>query len=191
MASKIGIINSALSQLGEAAITALTDNSRSARLADRTYDDLRQDVLRDHPWNFAMKRLSIASSATAPVWEFARQFPLPSDCLRLVEVYNPSLYEYRVEYSAAGTVVVSDIESPLKIKYTIDIEDANRMDGKFRQAFAVYCAANWAEALTGTSAKVAQLMQVYSLLTKGAKAVDGQEDSPRNTSSDAWIEARY
>ncbi|GAG86082.1 unnamed protein product [marine sediment metagenome] len=190
MASKIGIINSALSQLGEASITALTDVSRAARLAERTYDDLRQDTLRDHPWNFAMKRLSIAASTTAPVWEFAYAYPIPADCLRIVEVCNPSKLKYRVEYANAGTIIATDIAAPLKIKYTTDIEDANAMDSKFREALAARCAMNWAEPLTGTSAKVAQIAQIYTLLVKGAKAVDGQEDSPEIVTSDDWIDAR-
>ncbi len=190
MASKIGIINSALSQLGEAPINDVTDNSRAGRLAERTYDDLRQGLLRDHPWNFAMTRLSIAASSTAPVWEFERAFPLPSDCLRVVEVYNPSLLKYRIENTSAGTVIVTDLSSPLKIKYTADLEDANRMDPKFREALAARLAMDWAEEITGTAAKVAQIAQIYDLLVKAAKGIDGQEDSPEIVTSNDWIDAR-
>jgi hypothetical protein len=191
MSSSTDIINAALSQLGEASITALTDNTRQARLAERTYDNIRQAMLRDHPWNFAMKRLSIAASSVAPVWEYAFAYPLPSDCLRLVEIDNPSKLIYKVELAASGTIVATDLASPLKIKYTSDVEDANKMDAKFREALAGRLASEWAEVLTANSAKVTQSVNLYSLLLKGAKSVDGQEDIPEIVTSDEWINARY
>ena len=61
MASDIGIINGALSKLGEVPILAVTDNTEPGRLANRTYNDIRDALLREFPWNFAIKRASLAA----------------------------------------------------------------------------------------------------------------------------------
>ena len=191
MASKLKIINAALvGHLGAARILSVTENSVEGRLVEDEYDDLRRAVLRDHQWNFASTRVSLAAITNAPVWEFDHAYLLPSDLLRLVDVDNPLELVYKVERMAEGKVIVTDIDAPLKIKYTADIEDANAMEPKFREALSARLAMAWAEPLTGVSSKTAELAKIYAAFLKSAKSVDGQEDSPKQTESDAWIDAR-
>ena len=51
MASVVQMCNSALNQLGAASITALTDNTKNARLCSERYPTVRDAVFRSHPWN--------------------------------------------------------------------------------------------------------------------------------------------
>ena len=60
MASVVQICNSALNQLGAASITALTDNSKNARLCNERYAVVRDAVFRNHPWNCLIKRQQLA-----------------------------------------------------------------------------------------------------------------------------------
>lgn len=60
MASDVDIVNNALSKLGQSPITALTDDVERARLANRIFTTIRDAVLRDYDWNFALKRASIS-----------------------------------------------------------------------------------------------------------------------------------
>ena len=60
MASVVGICNRALEKLGGGYIAALTEASKEARALNRAYDYVRDAVLRAHPWNFAIKRASLA-----------------------------------------------------------------------------------------------------------------------------------
>lgn len=55
-ASDVEICNSALSKLGAEEITALTDNTRRAKLCNRQYDKIRKKLLRSYFWGFARKR---------------------------------------------------------------------------------------------------------------------------------------
>lgn len=55
-------------------------------LLSRWYDLKRQALLRSHTWNFAKDRAVLASSSTTPDFGFTKEFPVPSDFLRLCSV---------------------------------------------------------------------------------------------------------
>ena len=54
MPSVVDICNEAMDLLGAATITALTENSKEARLCNRRFPTVRDQVLRAHPWNTAI-----------------------------------------------------------------------------------------------------------------------------------------
>jgi hypothetical protein len=192
MASNVSsIVNMALAHLGEAAILSLNDDSRQARLALRDFEEIRDDLLRDHIWNWAKKRTTLAASSTDPDWEYDNAFVVPSDFLRLVDVYNLDEEDYRIECVDDVTVIVTDIEAPLKISYIAKITDPNRMDVKFRNALAAECAMRWAEPLTANPQLRKDLASLAAKSLRDAKGVDGQEDAPTVTDPDTWINARY
>ena len=83
MASVIDICNSALNLLGASTISALTDDSKNARLCNQRYEPIRNRVFRSHAWNCLTKRVQLAKDTDAPVIEYANQYALPSDCLSL------------------------------------------------------------------------------------------------------------
>ena len=74
MASVVQICNSALNQLGAASITALTDNSKNARLCNARYETIRDAVYRSHPWNCLIKRQQLAQDTATPAYGFKFQF---------------------------------------------------------------------------------------------------------------------
>jgi hypothetical protein len=59
----VEICNLALAHLGEAPITALEDDTNSGRACTRIYALARQELLRSHRWNFACKRVTLATGA--------------------------------------------------------------------------------------------------------------------------------
>lgn len=191
MASETSIINQALVKLGVATISDRTDDAPQARVANRTFDELRDDMLRDHPWNWAIKRVSITSSTTDPAWGFDNAYTLPSDYMRLLELYNPSRYDYRIESTSDGKVIVTDLGSPIKIRYVAHVTSVDQWDVKFREALSARCAAEWAEALTENETLAAKLQKEYVVKLRDAKAVDGQEDSISEIEVYPWISSRY
>ena len=56
MPAETDIVNVALRKIGATAITALDDGSTNANIAQDLYDEIRDSLLRSHPWNFATKR---------------------------------------------------------------------------------------------------------------------------------------
>src|SRR5690606_7797987 len=82
----VSICNMALGELGINAITSLDQATADARLCNRFYEQTRDEVLRAHPWNFAIKRVNLSAISTAPVFGWLYQYQLPSDYLRLIQL---------------------------------------------------------------------------------------------------------
>ena len=96
MASVVEICNNALNQLGASTILSLTEDSKNARLCNARYESIRNAVFRSHTWNCLMARQEIAADTATPVWGWANQFTLPSDCLRVITISDYD-YDYKVE----------------------------------------------------------------------------------------------
>lgn len=191
MASNVSIVNFALDRLGASPITDFGDGTPEANLATRHFAEIRDQLLREHVWNFALRRKSLAASAVAPLWGYARQFTIPADFLRLVEVQDGDVYDVKVESHATdGRVFVTDLPAPLMIAYIAQIEDANAMDPSFRRALSLRVALEWATKLTGTTAIVEQVAKEYDMAVREARTADGQEDTPSEFRVDTWIRAR-
>ena len=193
MASVVSICNSALNQLGAASITALTDNSKNARLCNERYGTVRDAVFRSHPWNCLIKRQQLAQDTATPAYGFSFQFTLPSDCLRLL-----NLDAYNSDHKVEGRKVLCN-ESALKIIYCSQITDPNEMDILLRETISAALAADIAYAITA-NLQVGKLMQEkyeYKLsLAKHADASEGYNVDPNNGQVDQiltedFINSRY
>ena len=185
MASVVGICNIALSNIGDEKISSLTDNNDRARACDLRYEDTRDSVLRAHPWNCATTRVELAVSTDAPVWGFTYKYALPSDCLRVLDVYD-----YTVPFSIEGRFLLTD-NSTGKLKYIARITDPNVYDILLQQAIGIRLAAEIAEALTGRTEVKQEMYQKYLLILSEARGVDSQEKGmPMVIEANDFINAR-
>lgn len=184
--SETSIANAALTLLGERRINDLDENSKTANVLKERYDEVRDALLRRHPWNFATARAQLAKEVTAPTWGFDNSYTFPSDLLRLLEVENPNHWPYRVE----GRSIVTDLDAPLQIVYTKEITVVGEMDVLFRQALAADLAADVAESITGDDNKVKLLSAIVAQKIREARNTDGQEPSPRAIESSEWLDSR-
>lgn len=196
MATKTDIVNIALRRIGAERISNLdTDASKAAVAARDLYDEARKDLLNLHNWNFAVKRTSIAKSATAPAFGWDNAYPLPEDHIRLISVHptddDLATVEYRLEYqSSDDRVIVSDATSPIYIKYIFDMEDVNLMSAAFRDGLALRLARDLAAALSKSSAAAQLADAAYAKALSRAKSIDGVEDYPDRMADGSWLTAR-
>lgn len=190
MASEITIINWALLKLGARPILTRDDDSPQARIANRTFDQIRDDLMRDHPFNWSTKRAELAASATAPSWGFSYAYPVPADYLKILEVYNPNKYDYKVENQDGVVVIVTDLSAPLQIRYTARVTNVAIMDPLFQQGLSAKCAAEWCKPITGDTALVKSMTELSEFRIRQATSSDSQEDYPQQVGADEWILAR-
>jgi len=190
MASDVGIANAALAKLGFRAIVSFDDDRTEARLAKETYADLRDAVLRDHPWNFASRREALPAEATAPAWGYDLSYPWPEAphyCLRILDIENIGQQPFKIE----GRKILTDVASPLNILYIERITDPNLIDVLFRDTLAARLALEWAEKLTRTTTVQEAMLTLYSAKLSQARSVDGQEGSREAISEASWIDVRW
>ena len=116
--TNIKITNGALILLGSDEITSFTDGSDAAKMASQLYPDVKNMALGLYDWSFALKKKTLARSATAPINEWTYSYPLPADILTKVPqaVYNSTstgvspitayeIYDSSI-YTGATTIVI-------------------------------------------------------------------------------------
>ena len=143
MPSVVDICNEAMDLLGAATITALTENSKEARLCNRRFDTVRDAVLRAHSWNVAITRASLAADSAAPAFGFSTQFTLPTDpyCLRVISFWNANVnndiaaYDSNVMYKIEGRKILSN-ESTCSIIYIGRVTDTELYDSLLSSTIA-------------------------------------------------------
>ena len=186
--SEVAICNLALQDIGRGSfITALDEDTQAARVMRLRLPYSRDAVLRSFPWNFAQRRASLAALAVPPIFEFANVYELPADVLWLHTVFGGNAQDWRVE----GRQVVTDMGTPLLIKYTVRVTDLATADPMFCTVLAARLAADCAMTLTETASKAQQLWQVYSSKLREARAVDSQEGQPDELQAGSWNDVRY
>ena len=186
LAADIDIINAALSKLGEQALLSVADQSVPGRLANRTYKDIKEALLREYPWNFATKRIALTADAAAPVWGFDFAYNLPQDLLRLIQLDNDDDADWRNESGQ----IVTDKTSPINIRYVASVLEGE-MDATFREALAARLAMEWAEPLSQTSTVGQQMATMYRNKLQVARVADGQEDRIKIIDAPDFIDARF
>lgn len=186
MSSQIAICNMALILMGARPLLSLDEETKSKRTLLALWDTTRDEVLRDHPWNFAAKRVALGELAVAPVFGFAHAFALPADYIRLQEVGEPG---DNIIYEIEGRTLVTD-ESSVYLKYTSRVEDTTLFDAKFAVALAAKLASYSAFTITASTGMVRAMTAAYDSILTGATGADGQEGSSKTIVDNALIEAR-
>ena len=169
MASVVQICNSALNQLGASSITALTEDSKNARICNERYETVRDAVYRSHPWNCLVKRVQLAQDSDTPAWGFAYQYALPSDCLRVLQIKD-----YNSDYKIEGRKLLIG-ESEVYLIYLAMESDVNQLDILLRETISACLAQDIAYAIT-SNLQVAKLMaEKYQAKLSEARHTDASE----------------
>ena len=152
MASVVDICNSALNLLGASTISSLTEDSKNARLCNQRYEPIRNRMFRSHAWNCLTKRVQLAKDSTAPVVEFANQYTLPTDCLRVLKVHTGTTDSIKdqIDYVVEGRKIKTD-EGTIFLIYIATITDPNQYDTYLTEALAAAIAADLAYAITNNA----------------------------------------
>jgi len=169
MASVVQICNSALNQLGASSITALTDDSKNARLCNERYTTIRDAVYRSHPWNCLIKRVQLAQDSDTPAWGFDYQYTLPADCLRIL-----GIKDYNSDYKVEGRKLLIS-ESSVYLIYLAQITDVNELDVLLRETISAHLAQDISYAITA-NLQVSKLMaEKYQAKLSEARHTDASE----------------
>lgn len=185
--SETELCNRALRAVGADPIVDLIDTNVRAATCRDEYPAVRNEVLRAHPWNCAMKRIGLAALSEGPAWGFDYQYELPPDCLRVWRINSSHpLTAFRVE----GRRVLTSQTAPLEILY-IGIPEVGKFDPLLESAIVARLAAALATTLKESQSSSDAHWKRYRDLLREARAIDAHEGTPEDPWQDAFVEARF
>lgn len=194
----VDIANFALNALGAGRIISLSDESEKAIILNLLYNHVRQKCLTSFNWQFARKRVKIAALADKPAFEYAYQYELPIDFLRLVQAnitytpYNDSLIVNSDAklYTIENNKILTNLEPPLSLMYTADIEDTTFFTPLFVNYFYLELALEACESLTQSNTKKAALFAEKEAVLKRAAMADKTQLPPQQLMTGSFLDSR-
>ncbi len=171
MSGKVDICNQALIQLGGVPIESFNQSTTGSVLSNILYDPTRKSLLRTYKFSFATKRVELAQNASTPIYEYSYEYNLPSDLIRLLEVYDES--DYRIEN---GKILTNS--SSCKIKYIFDETDTTKWDTLFEQMMVSRLKVVFAYPITRSNTSVVAAKQEFSEISQRAMLIDSVEQYP-------------
>jgi len=197
--SETSIANLALAEISAHEITNLADGTEPARWCRRFYAQSRDEMLRTHPWNFAMRRAVLAELSTAPVSEWARQYALPADFISLYQLNGTRVWSGAGV--AGGGNELCQVEggalltnaSAASIRYVFQQTDATKYDPLFVTALSLLLASKIAKPITGNDG-TPWVQRYEQIALPRAMKYDAREDRPHVISpidSSELIRRRY
>ena len=191
MASVVNICNSALNLIGASTISALTEDTKNARLCNQRYEPVRNRVFRGHNWNCLIKRVQLAANSTDPVMEYAKSYALPSDCLRVLKIHNGTTDSIAsdLDYKIEGKNIVTD-ETTVYLVYIALDTDPNNYDVYLREAISHQLAADLAYAITNNATLANNYMTRADERLREARFIDATENSLDTVEANEFTDAR-
>jgi len=191
MASVVNMCNSALNLLGASTISALTDDTKNARLCNQRYEPVRNRVFRSHAWNCLHKRVQLAQNSTSPVVEYDHAYALPSDCLRVLKIHNGTTDSIAtsLDYKLEGRNIVTDLDTIFLIYIALDT-DPNNYDTYLRESISHQLAADICYAITNNATLANNYMGRADERLREARFIDATENSLGTVEANEFTDAR-
>jgi len=193
MPSDTDVVNVAMRLIGQSPITSLSDGSTNANTADDIYTEVRDDLLRSHPWNFATKRVQLARSSTDPGFEFDHAYVMPSDWLRTISVHDNDnghgTVLYRTEQVGGQNVIVASSDA-IYLRSVAVVTDPNFMSADFRRAFALSLARDLSIPIASSNSMQAQYSTEASRALARARSSDAMGGFPELRPRGSWAASR-
>lgn len=184
MATNTDIANRALSRLSQSQITSIDDPYVVEGIVRTHFVPLRQEMLRSHPWNFAIRREPLARTVNAPRFGPLYEFLLPPNYLMTVAAFIDMEAIVKIDrYSIENNLFLGSMETA-NLLYVEDKEDPTDWDPSFTEAFVVMLASRMCVQIKGDAQfamnllQEAKQMEIPEAMLYNAREDTSNENSP-------------
>ena len=185
MASQLQVCNLALGRLGAASILDINGTQKEAQACKLFYQSALDEVLRTHPWNFAIRRQTLTADATEPSFGWTVSYVLPVDCLRVLDLNDLHEFSDPPRWQIEGRSLLCD-QIEAHIRYITRDADPTHYDALFVAAFAAKLAASIAKKITGSDSTAGAQLAEYEKLF-GPHAMFGDNKEAKAKVKPPWV----
>lgn len=173
----LDICNRALTRLGQAQITNLEATTVVPTLCRQHYDSVRVQLLRSHPWNFAIKREPLAQHNDQPRFGDRFQYHLPPGCVSVVAAFSDINGCHRIDrFSIEHGEFLTSHEQAYLV-YVHDYTDPTYWDAVFTEAVVCQLAARIAVPLGREEIMPTLIQELEQVILPKAMLYNAWEDS--------------
>jgi hypothetical protein len=198
--SEVQIAKLALSHLGDRYdITSLSEASPEAEQVNLVFENLRDALVREHPWKFALSYFTPSALVGTPPAHWGYMYAYPSDALKVWRIINPldpigvhlPPLKFSVGRTSAGTKVLLTNESEPEFEYCRRITNIAEVDANFAMALSWRIAMHIAMPITGDGGIAQMMAQQAQYWVAHAKGEDANEGVASEQIRDPdWLRAR-
>jgi len=185
--NSVEICNLSLMMIGMPIIVSFDDENNNARMCKNFFPVIRDRVLRDHSWSFAVSYTDLnATTETSPEPDYPFVCAEPIDLIRILDVDDGEAYLH------VGNRILTQ-RSGSKLKYIRRVEDPEQFDELFTEALQYALAAE----IIMTNTRDAQLVNFYRseyerrlMVARSIDSAENRHDLKPHPRRSHWIEAR-
>ena len=185
MASKLNVISSALTLIGDLPLTSLSGTTRAHVVADSLYDNTVQMELSKFRWSFARKKAQLSLVAATPVGnEYDHMYQLPSDMMFLIKL-NPS-----INYQVINGQVYCNYSGSLFCDYSANVAESE-WPAYFAKMVEYKLAMDFAPSIRDSAGSMELMAAQYEIASRMARYTDSQQSPITPLQSRPFIDVRF
>ena len=189
----VDICNQALTKLGvepivtvETDLNSVTASTKPIRFLKARYLDIRNNLLANFWWNFAIKKATLVQDVSTPTFGYEYNYILPTDFLRLLYIDNEDKTN---PYNLEGEFLASD-SSSVKLAYISKESSTYTFSPMFRNALIYLVASDLAYPLVQSTQLALEMRKMAQEELREARSIDSQQGTPPQIYDDDWLNSR-
>lgn len=188
----VSICNVVLIGLGARPIASFNENTTEALTCANMFATARDDLLSQHDWPCATKRVQLSPLADVPVFGYSYLFPLPGDCIKVLGASIPGVRtgEYLTDYRLEDGNLLCNY-NPVGLHYVYRNDVLSSWPAGMVQLFAFRLRWALAYAVTRDSALEAAAEATYNRQLMLYKGKVSQEQPAEDIQGGDFMLARF
>lgn len=139
MATKLGLLNSALVELGHRRLSDTGENVEAGRELNAVYSDVVGECIAEASWNFAMETVQLDSdTGITPAFGYSKVFAKPLDWMRTIAISADENFSAPLLQYYDDSNFWSSEDDPIYVRYTSNDTGLGLDLTRWTPAFARY-----------------------------------------------------
>lgn len=160
---------------------------------DRWFDTCREQMLSAFNWTFAKSRFIAPQNSETPLFDYTKQFVLPSDFLQLESIYlGEYITKEEIDFRIEGrNLLINTEDATLNIVYIKNLDQTELYPEYFVNALVTYLALNLSNEINASDTDLQRLKSWHDNSLIVAKSQDSLKRSVRLNRGKSTFKSGY